>query len=149
MTSETLAHQEQLEELATRLVEVRRHLHENPELSHEEFETTAFIKAWLEEAGIRIAPYSLRTGLIAEVGGCARDLWSPSGRTLTRCRSGKRPAFLTRPRFRGKCTPAATIFTRRPFSERLICSSRGKRSFRAQSASCSSRPRRKRAALSK
>ncbi|MGW9125634.1 amidohydrolase [Paenibacillus chitinolyticus] len=69
MTSEMLAQQEQLEELAAKLVAARRHLHENPELSHEEFETTAFIKAWLEEAGIRIAPYSLRTGLVAEVGG--------------------------------------------------------------------------------
>lgn len=57
--------------LAERLIAVRRHLHEHPELSHEEFETTASIRRWLEETGIGIAAGydSLRTGLIAEVGG--------------------------------------------------------------------------------
>jgi amidohydrolase len=45
-------------------------LHRYPELSHEEFETTARIRGWLEEAGIRIAErHALRTGVIAEVGG--------------------------------------------------------------------------------
>lgn len=51
------------------LIEIRRHLHSNPELSHEEFETTVAIRGWLEEAGIRIADYLLPTGVIAEVGG--------------------------------------------------------------------------------
>lgn len=51
------------------LVAYRRHLHANPELSHEEFETTAAIRTWLQEAGIRIADYSLKTGIIAEIGG--------------------------------------------------------------------------------
>lgn len=51
-----------------RLIDIRRHLHQYPELSNEEFETTLAIKRWLEEAGIRIAAYSLQTGLIAEVG---------------------------------------------------------------------------------
>ncbi|MFC5703019.1 amidohydrolase [Cohnella faecalis] len=52
-----------------RLVEIRRHLHENPELSHEEYETTASIRGWLAEAGIRIADYPLKTGVVAEIGG--------------------------------------------------------------------------------
>lgn len=52
-----------------RLVAFRRHLHANPELSHEEFETTEAIRGWLSEAGIRIADYPLKTGIIAEVGG--------------------------------------------------------------------------------
>ncbi|AZN42808.1 amidohydrolase [Paenibacillus albus] len=56
--------------LAERLIAVRRHLHEHPELSHEEFETTASIRRWLEEAGIAAFDgYGLRTGLIAEIGG--------------------------------------------------------------------------------
>jgi amidohydrolase len=56
--------------LAERLVAIRRELHRHPELSHEEFGTTARIRGWLEEAGIRIADrYELRTGVIAEVGG--------------------------------------------------------------------------------
>lgn len=52
-----------------KLVEIRRHLHQNPELSHEEIHTTAAIRTWLTEAGIRIADYQLQTGLVAEVGG--------------------------------------------------------------------------------
>jgi amidohydrolase len=59
----------QAEELDTHLIAIRRHLHQHPELSHEEFETTAAIRAWLTEAGIRIADFSLKTGLIAEIGG--------------------------------------------------------------------------------
>ncbi|MEC0092359.1 M20 peptidase aminoacylase family protein [Paenibacillus macquariensis] len=55
--------------LEQQLIEIRRHLHSKPELSHEEFETTKSIRGWLEEAGIRIADYSLTTGIIAEVGG--------------------------------------------------------------------------------
>lgn len=53
---------------AERLVGIRRRLHEHPELSGEEFETTAAIRGWLEEAGIRIAAYPLRTGVVAEIG---------------------------------------------------------------------------------
>ncbi|RUS43523.1 amidohydrolase [Cohnella sp. AR92] len=57
------------ESLAARLVAIRRQLHANPELSHEEFQTTDWIRGWLEEAGVRILDYSLRTGVIAEIGG--------------------------------------------------------------------------------
>ncbi|WP_270170871.1 amidohydrolase [Paenibacillus sp. SYP-B4298] len=52
-----------------RLIAIRRQLHQYPELSNEEYATTQAIRRWLEEAGIRILPYALRTGLIAEVGG--------------------------------------------------------------------------------
>ncbi|MCR8656202.1 amidohydrolase [Paenibacillus endoradicis] len=51
------------------LSDIRRELHRYPELSDEEFETTAKIRKWLENAGIRIVDYSLHTGVIAEVGG--------------------------------------------------------------------------------
>lgn len=52
-----------------RLVDIRRHLHQYPELSNEEYETTAFIREQLEQAGIRVSSdYALPTGLIAEVG---------------------------------------------------------------------------------
>jgi amidohydrolase len=53
-----------------KLVAIRRHLHQYPELSHEEFETTAFIRSTLKAADIRIvSEFKLETGLIAEVGG--------------------------------------------------------------------------------
>ncbi len=57
------------EPLYEQLVAIRRQLHAHPELSHEELETTAAIRGWLDEAGIRIADYPLRTGVVAEVGG--------------------------------------------------------------------------------
>ncbi|MBD3921578.1 amidohydrolase [Paenibacillus sp. PR3] len=55
--------------LASRLSDIRRELHRYPELSNEEFETTARIRRWLEAADIRIADYPLRTGIVAEIGG--------------------------------------------------------------------------------
>ncbi|WP_339789205.1 amidohydrolase [Paenibacillus sp. FSL R7-0313] len=62
-------HGERAEAFAERLITIRRHLHRNPELSGEERETTAAIRSWLEEEGVRIADeYVLRTGLVAEVG---------------------------------------------------------------------------------
>ncbi|MDT9720697.1 amidohydrolase [Paenibacillus sp. ClWae2A] len=62
-------HGEREEAFAERLITIRRHLHRNPELSGEEKETTAAIRSWLEEEGVRIADeYVLRTGLVAEVG---------------------------------------------------------------------------------
>lgn len=58
-----------LANIEQRLVDIRRHLHQYPELSNEEYETTAFIREQLEQAGIRVSSdYSLSTGLIAEVG---------------------------------------------------------------------------------
>ncbi|WP_082651983.1 amidohydrolase [Gorillibacterium timonense] len=55
--------------LADRLTRIRRELHRYPELSNEEYETTKRIKRWLEESGIAIASYPLRTGVVAELGG--------------------------------------------------------------------------------
>ncbi|MBB6020745.1 amidohydrolase [Paenibacillus sp. JGP012] len=62
-------HVEQDEAFAEELTAIRRYLHRNPELSGEEKETTAAIRGWLEKEGVRLADeYTLRTGLIAEVG---------------------------------------------------------------------------------
>ncbi|SDG39939.1 amidohydrolase [Fontibacillus panacisegetis] len=57
------------ESFEQKLVSIRRHLHENPELSNEEYETSASIRKWLASEGIQIKDYPLRTGVIAEVGG--------------------------------------------------------------------------------
>lgn len=51
-------------------------LHAHPELPYEEFETTRFIRAALEEAGVEILPYDLATGLVAQVVG------DPTGPTV-------------------------------------------------------------------
>lgn len=54
--------------LAQQLVAWRRELHQYPELSNEEFATTERITGWLNEAGIRLLPFELKTGVVAEIG---------------------------------------------------------------------------------
>lgn len=51
------------------LVAYRRELHEHPELSFHEYDTTKRLTAWLKEAGIRIVDFGLKTGVVAEVSG--------------------------------------------------------------------------------
>ncbi|SCC47228.1 M20 peptidase aminoacylase family protein [Bacillus wiedmannii] len=58
-----------LEQLTEMLISIRRNLHEHPELSYEEFETTKTIKNWLEKKNITIINSSLETGVIAEISG--------------------------------------------------------------------------------
>ncbi|ANY68101.1 hydrolase [Paenibacillus sp. BIHB 4019] len=60
---------ERTQQLGAKLIEIRRQLHQHPELSNEEFATTKAIQQWLTEAGIRIVDYGLKTGVVAEVGG--------------------------------------------------------------------------------
>lgn len=50
------------------LIDWRRELHQNPELSGQEVATTTRIRHWLEASGLRLLPYSLTTGVVAEVG---------------------------------------------------------------------------------
>lgn len=51
-----------------KLTAIRHHLHQYPELSGQEFETTAFIKKILQEHHISIVETTLKTGVIAEIG---------------------------------------------------------------------------------
>jgi amidohydrolase len=50
------------------VISVRRHIHQNPELSFEEFETQKFLKAKLHEIGIDAKPIG-NTGLVALIEG--------------------------------------------------------------------------------
>lgn len=50
------------------LTEIRHYLHQHPELSGKEYQTTAFLKDRLEALGIRVLESGLKTGLIAEIG---------------------------------------------------------------------------------
>ncbi|QKJ86845.1 Amidohydrolase [Paramixta manurensis] len=54
--------------LGEQLVAFRHELHRFPELSNQEFETTERIRQQLEKYQIRVLPFSLETGLVAEVG---------------------------------------------------------------------------------
>ena len=49
---------------AQQLINWRRELHQYPELSLQEFETSRRVRHWLENAGLRLLPTSLPTGLI-------------------------------------------------------------------------------------
>ncbi|MET9695812.1 amidohydrolase [Streptomyces sp. NPDC006529] len=61
--------------LRAELIAFRRDLHMHPELGHQEFRTTAAIKARLEEAGLRPRVLSSGTGLVCDVG--TRDAAAP------------------------------------------------------------------------
>ncbi|MCB5180946.1 amidohydrolase [Streptomyces antimicrobicus] len=56
------------ENLRSELIAFRRDLHMHPELGHQEFRTTAAIKARLEKAGLRPRVLKSGTGLICDVG---------------------------------------------------------------------------------
>ncbi|NOY88148.1 MAG: amidohydrolase [FCB group bacterium] len=47
----------------------RRHLHQYPELSFQEYQTTAFLKDIIKYMGLRIIPIKMETGLLAELKG--------------------------------------------------------------------------------
>ncbi|MEH7012808.1 amidohydrolase [Neobacillus niacini] len=56
-------------QLESHLISIRRHLHQYPELSNEEFETTKSIRKWLQEDEIDIRRIGLSTGVVAEIKG--------------------------------------------------------------------------------
>ncbi|MEV0033763.1 M20 family metallopeptidase [Nocardia sp. NPDC050793] len=57
-----------LAEHAVDLVQWRRHIHANPELSRTEFGTTEFVAAWLTKAGLSPQKMPGGTGLICDIG---------------------------------------------------------------------------------
>ncbi|MQW23833.1 MULTISPECIES: amidohydrolase [unclassified Lactococcus] len=51
------------------LIAIRHHIHQNPELSEQEFATTAFLREKIEALGIEILPSeTLKTGFVAQIG---------------------------------------------------------------------------------
>ena len=56
------------EQFYENLAELRHYIHQNPEISEKEFETTAFLKNYLKDLGIKPLSYPLKTGVIAEIG---------------------------------------------------------------------------------
>lgn len=53
---------------AEQLIAWRRELHQHPELSGNEVATTARLRRWLEQNGLRLPDLPLHTGVVAEVG---------------------------------------------------------------------------------
>jgi amidohydrolase len=54
---------------ANKQVAWRRHLHQHPELSNQESETTAFLRKEISKLGLKILPLRMPTGLLAELHG--------------------------------------------------------------------------------
>ena len=50
------------------LARTRQQIHQHPEVSEDEHETTIFLKGYLRKLGIEPLNYPLKTGLIAEIG---------------------------------------------------------------------------------
>lgn len=60
-------------ELAPRLIEIRRHIHIHPELSGQEYQTSAFVAGVLSSCGIHVQEGVGKTGVVGEVQGGGRD----------------------------------------------------------------------------
>jgi amidohydrolase len=61
------------ENLAPRLIEIRRHLHAHPELSGQEHQTAAYIAGVLSAAGLQTQESVGRTGVVGELAGAGID----------------------------------------------------------------------------
>lgn len=57
------------EQYSAEIIESRRHLHEHPELSYQEYNTAEYVAAKLESFGISVKKGVATTGLIAEIAG--------------------------------------------------------------------------------
>ena len=60
------------EEYFSEVLEIRRHIHKNPELSFQEFETSAYIKQKLDEYGISYTDGYVKTGILGKIEGKAK-----------------------------------------------------------------------------
>ena len=61
------------ENLAPRLIEIRRHLHAHPELSGEEYQTSAYVAGVLSSCGLHVTESVGKTGVIGELSGNETD----------------------------------------------------------------------------
>ena len=64
--------------LTPRLLEIRRHIHANPELSGQEYKTAAYVSGVLSSCGFQVQEMVGKTGVVAELKGKA----APSGNVL-------------------------------------------------------------------
>lgn len=59
--------------LAPRLIEIRRHLHGNPELSGQEYKTAAYVAGVLSSCGLHVQELVGKTGVVANMPGADQD----------------------------------------------------------------------------
>ncbi|MCW6036734.1 amidohydrolase [Spirulina subsalsa FACHB-351] len=61
------------ENLAPRLIEIRRHIHAHPELSGQEYQTAAYIAGVLSSCGLHVQEAVGKTGVVGELTGQGKD----------------------------------------------------------------------------
>ena len=61
------------QDFASRLIEIRRHIHAHPELSGEEYQTSAYIAGVLSSCGLRVTESVGKTGVLGELPGLGED----------------------------------------------------------------------------
>lgn len=61
------------QKFAPRLIEIRRHLHAHPELSGEEYQTSAYIAGVLSSCGLNVKESIGKTGVVGELAGSGED----------------------------------------------------------------------------
>jgi amidohydrolase len=59
--------------LAPRLIEIRRHIHSHPELSGQEYQTSAYVAGVLSSCGLQVKERVGQTGVLGELPGCGTD----------------------------------------------------------------------------
>jgi amidohydrolase len=59
--------------LAPRLIEIRRHIHSHPELSGQEYQTSAYVAGVLSSCGLQVRERVGKTGVIGELKGKSSD----------------------------------------------------------------------------
>ncbi|HBE30029.1 MAG TPA: hydrolase, partial [Cyanobacteria bacterium UBA11368] len=59
--------------LAPRLIEIRRHIHAHPELSGQEYQTSAYVAGVLSSYGLHVREQVGKTGVIAHLNGAGTD----------------------------------------------------------------------------
>ena len=98
------------------LAKTRHQIHQHPEVSEEEHETTVFLKGYLKNLGIEPLNYPLKTGLVAEIG---------SGHPIIALRADidalpiKEKTGLPYASNNGPCMPVVMTFTRPLYLELL------------------------------
>ena len=60
-------------DFAPRLIEIRRHIHAHPELSGEEYQTSAYIAGVLSSCGLSVKESVGKTGVLGELSGSGKD----------------------------------------------------------------------------
>ena len=99
------------------LAKTRHQIHQHPEVSEEEHETTVFLKGYLKNLGIEPLNYPLKTGLIAEIGSGYPIIALRADIDALPIKEKDRTSLCQRQW--GPCMLVVMIFTRLLFSELL------------------------------